>query len=185
MNKSPVTRIENETLNTLGICALVGVVSFAVFYGTKGIVKKLREKNMQRIIDNYGCIIQKYASRYGVDPMLVTAVILRESSGNPNATNKYSSAKGLMQLIDSTAKDMGVTNSFDPEQNIMGGTKYLSLQLQKFGDMSTSVAAYHDGPGNVEESNYAMSDTTKTYVNRVMNSYNAVTSDVWQELVCN
>ena len=183
MNKNP--SIEEKTL---GICALATWIFIAVFYGTKGVVKVLREKNMQKIIDNYGCIIEKYASYYDVDPLLVTAVILRESSGNPDSTNPYSSAKGLMQLLDGTAREMGVTNSFDPEQNIMGGTKYLSLQVHKFGDIQLGVAAYKAGSGTIEKYNNTIPQNdigkTQDYVNKVMNSYSAVTSDVWQALVC-
>ena len=55
-----------------------------------------------------------------------------------------------MQLIDGTAKEMGVKNSYDPQQNIDGGTKYLALQMQKFGDMPSAVAAYYAGPGRIE-----------------------------------
>ena len=93
--------------------------------------------------------IQKYSQAYGVDENLVWAVIRRESGFNPAAVSPKG-ALGLMQLMPGTAALMGVSNPFDPEQNIAGGIKYLVLCLKQFhGDIGLALAAYNAGPENV------------------------------------
>jgi hypothetical protein len=93
--------------------------------------------------------IQKYSQAYGVDENLVWAVIRRESGFNPAAVSPKG-AMGLMQLMPDTAALMGVSNPFDPEQNIAGGIKYLVLCLKQFqGDIGLALAAYNAGPENV------------------------------------
>lgn len=94
-------------------------------------------------------LITAAGEKYGVPVSLIKAVIDTESSFNPNAVSS-AGAKGLMQLMDGTARGLGVSNSFDPVQNIDGGTKYLSYQLQKFdGEIAMALAAYNAGPSRV------------------------------------
>lgn len=89
------------------------------------------------------------AAQYGLDPNFVTAVARRESNLNPNAVSP-AGAKGIMQLMDATAAMLGVTNPFDPTQNINAGVKYLASLLSQFaGDAAKALAAYDWGPGNV------------------------------------
>jgi Rod binding domain-containing protein len=96
-------------------------------------------------------IIAKAAQTYDVDKTLIAAVIDAESSGNPAAKSK-AGASGLMQLMPATAKDLGVKNSFNPMENVMGGTKYLKQMLDKFGgNLKLALAAYNAGPSNVEK----------------------------------
>lgn len=103
------------------------------------------------IHNDYESIIQKAASQYGVPEKLIESVIKHESSFNPNAVSS-AGATGLMQLMPATAKFLGVSNAFDPEQNVMGGTKYLSQLMEKYnGDLSLTLAAYNAGPGNVSK----------------------------------
>ncbi|KAA9007629.1 transglycosylase SLT domain-containing protein [Paenibacillus spiritus] len=98
---------------------------------------------------DYEDLIQAASAKYGVPGDLIKAVIDAESSFNPNVESS-AGAKGLMQLMDGTAAGLGVSDPFDPAQNIDGGVKYLSYQLKRFGgQVNMALAAYNAGPGRV------------------------------------
>lgn len=98
-------------------------------------------------------IFQKAADTYNISLDLLKAVAKAESDFNPNCTSS-SGAMGIMQLMPGTAKELGVSNAYDPEENIMGGAKYLAENLEIFkGDVSLSLAAYNAGRGAVEKYN--------------------------------
>ncbi|MCL6459112.1 MAG: lytic transglycosylase domain-containing protein [Gorillibacterium sp.] len=100
---------------------------------------------------SYDPIITEASAKYGVDLSLIKAVIDQESSFNPLAESS-AGAKGLMQLMDKTADGLGVKDSFDAEQNINGGTKFLAYLLNKYdGDEAVALAAYNGGPGRVDQ----------------------------------
>jgi hypothetical protein len=137
-------------------------------------VYKTKEEK-SRVATPYNEHVNKYAHKYNVNPALVAAVMKAESNYNPkDVSNK--GAQGLMQLMPSTAKGLGVKNSFDPEENIRGGTLYLAYMLDKFGNnFEKSVAAYNAGPNAVKKyGGIPPYKETQGYVKRVkkyMNNY--------------
>lgn len=96
-------------------------------------------------------LIQKAAEHYGIDEKLVRSVVKAESNFDADVVS-HAGAQGLMQLMPATAEGLGVSNPFDPEQNLMGGTKYLKQMLDRYdGDQKLALAAYNAGPGNVDK----------------------------------
>jgi soluble lytic murein transglycosylase-like protein len=91
------------------------------------------------------------ANKYGVDPALLAGLVKAESNFNPKAQSGVG-AKGLTQLMDATARGLGVNNSFDVQQSLEGGAKFLGGLLKQFhGDQSLALAAYNAGPGAVQK----------------------------------
>jgi len=96
-------------------------------------------------------VIETCAAEQSLSPDLVRAVIRVESGWNPRARSNKG-AQGLMQLMPGTAAQYGVTNAFDPEQNIRGGVAYLKTLMDRFdGNTELALAAYNAGPGAVEK----------------------------------
>jgi hypothetical protein len=122
----------------------------------------------------FGELIKAAAKRYAVDADLITSVIAAESNFNPQAISRRN-ARGLMQLLPSTAAQLGVTNIFDPQQNIDAGTHYLSdlLALYKH-DLALTLAAYNAGPDRVQRYGQHVPPFAETisYVRRVKQTYN-------------
>jgi Rod binding domain-containing protein len=124
-------------------------------------------------INQYEKHIDNAAESYGVDKNIIKSIIMTESAGNNKAVSS-AKAKGLMQLMDSTAVDMGVKNVFNPKENINGGTKYFAQMLRQYGgDVKLALAAYNAGPSNVEKFNGVPPfDETKNYINKVLGYLN-------------
>jgi len=131
----------------------------------------------------YSQYIHNAASKYDLEPELIRAVIKTESNGNHRAVSRKG-AVGLMQLMPSTANDMNVSNPFNPEENIEGGTRYLKYLLERFkGNMTLALAAYNSGPGTVEKyGNVPPIDETRQYVKRIYNLYNGKKSYVFSDV---
>ncbi|HWR19198.1 MAG TPA: lytic transglycosylase domain-containing protein [Clostridia bacterium] len=125
----------------------------------------------------YDSIIAAASNAYGLDADLIRAVIQAESSYNKNAVSS-AGAEGLMQLMPGTAASLGVTDSFDAQQNIFAGTQYLSKQIERFGDIRLALAAYNTGPSRVASLNITdvndveqytkLSTSVRAYVDRVL-----------------
>ncbi len=108
------------------------------------------DKKTNDPISKFDNQIDRAAKKYRLSPELIKSVIKAESNGDPNAVSS-AGAKGLMQLADTTASDMGVTDVFDTTQNIDGGSKYLRKMIDRFGDLKTALAAYNAGPATVDK----------------------------------
>lgn len=120
-------------------------------------------------------LIDKYSEQAGLDVDFVKAVINQESGFNPNATSKCG-AMGLMQLMPGTAQGLGVTNAYDPEQNIQGGTKYLKGLMDRFdNNKSLALAAYNAGPNAVKKyGGIPPYQETQNYVKSVLARYDKI-----------
>lgn len=138
-------------------------------YGTKPGVPSSGENVSHGEIDK---LIEKYSTQNNLDPDFVKAVVKQESGFNPKAKS-HCGAMGLMQLMPSTAQGLGVTNAFDAEQNIYGGTKYLKGLMDRFGNnKELALAAYNAGPNAVKKYNgIPPYRETQNYVKNVMASY--------------
>jgi soluble lytic murein transglycosylase-like protein len=121
----------------------------------------------------YSRIIERAAAANRLEPALVTAVILAESGGDPGAVSKRG-ASGLMQLMPVTARHYGVSNVFDPEQNIRGGSQYLRDLAGRYqNDLHLMLAAYNAGPEAVDRQGGRIPPFKETaeYVPRVLQIY--------------
>ncbi len=114
-------------------------------------------------------MIDEAGKKFGVDKDLISAVISQESGGNQYAVSPRG-AKGLMQLMDSTAQTMGVSSVFQPRQNIFGGTKYLKQLLDKYnGNEALALASYNAGSAAVDKYNgIPPYQETRRYVGNVL-----------------
>ena len=136
-------------------------------------INSFEKSNAMSRLKKYDQFIKEASNKFNVEERLIKSVILTESAGKADAKSK-ANAKGLMQLMDSTASDMGVRNPWDPKENIYGGTKYLAKMLNDFeGDMDLALAAYNAGPGNVKKfGGVPPFKETQFYISRVNNYLN-------------
>lgn len=117
-------------------------------------------------------IIERAAETYNLPSKLIKSVIRHESNFNPRAVSRAGAA-GLMQLMPSTARGLGVTDMMDPEQNVMAGAKYLRSMMDKYkGNVKLALAAYNAGPGNVDKyGGIPPFKETQSYVRKVTDTF--------------
>jgi soluble lytic murein transglycosylase-like protein len=96
-------------------------------------------------LTDYEDLIERYSRMNGVEPNLVRALIYVESAGDPEARS-HKGAKGLMQLMPATAEEMGVSNPYDPAQNIFGGSRYIGELISRYNHVDLALWAYNAGP---------------------------------------
>jgi soluble lytic murein transglycosylase-like protein len=136
---------------------------------------EVSEISTQDTSRSFQALIRRSAVEMRVDPVLIEAVIAHESAFDSRATSA-TGARGLMQLMPSTATALGVSDSYDLEQNIRGGARYLRLLLDRFnGNVRLALAAYNAGPGAVER--YAGTPPykeTRAYVEQVLSTYESL-----------
>lgn len=132
----------------------------------------LTADSMKQRAASYEPLIRKAAEKHGLSPKLVSAVMRVESCYDPRAVSR-SGARGLMQLMPMTARELGVHDSFDPEQNVEGGVRYLKAMLQRFNnDITLGLAAYNAGPEAVAaHKGVPPFPETKSYVSRILKLY--------------
>ena len=135
--------------------------------------------------DTYRAFIEEASAQYGLDPDLIRAVIQAESSFRTDLVSS-AGAQGLMQLMPQYMGGYGVTDAFDPRQNIMGGAAELADYLNQFGDLRVALAAYNAGPTRVRSYHITDADDpaqygqissgVRAYVSRVLTYYDAFRS---------
>ena len=166
----PLTRIERIVDDEIVTAEVVEEVKKIVEEG--GVFPRrswrFSEQSQPLFQSKYNDMIVEAARQFDVDAALVSAVIKAESDYNPRIVS-HKGARGLMQLMPATAKRFGVTNSFDPRENIHGGTRYLRWLLKKFdGNADLAVAAYNAGEGNVwKYDGVPPFRETVNYINRI------------------
>jgi soluble lytic murein transglycosylase-like protein len=145
----------------------------------KNFIKRHNPKLAQEKIDNLAVFIAKYSKENEVDPKLVLSVMARESSFRADVVSP-SGAVGLGQLLPSTAKDMGVDDAFNPEENTKATVKYIAWLLKKWnGDVDKTLASYKIGlgtVGNLIKKGEDYPEDTKSYIQDIKN-YKANISD--------
>lgn len=172
--KSNNKKLVKKTVQSMNVADGLGVKSY-----TKTIMSSGRSMNGfttgNPVIDSY---IEESSRRYGIDPLLIYSQMHQESSFKVKATS-YKGASGLMQLMPATARRFGVTNIYDPKQNIDGGVKYMRWLLDTFnGDVVLALAGYNAGEGAVMKYGWNVPPyrETQEYVRRITARYNMVSS---------
>lgn len=164
--KETVTETETQRKEEKDITQLSSELTEDPLTGKK-VLDTMGTYNPETVYDD---IYEAASEKYGVSVSLLKAVSKVESDFTPTAVSK-SGAIGLMQLMPATAKSLGVTDAYDPEQNIMGGAKYLAASLEEFQDVRLALAAYNAGGGAVRQCGNEVPSYAQDYVDLVMSYY--------------
>jgi soluble lytic murein transglycosylase-like protein len=120
--------------------------------------------------------VARAATRHGLDPKLLHALVVVESAYKPSALSPVG-AGGLTQLMPATAAVLGVRDRFDPDANLFGGADYLARLLLRFGDLRLALAAYNSGPARVAQLGHIPDIAeTRAYVGAVIDCYLALSA---------
>ncbi len=144
--------------------------------GTIAIGKPVFKPKLYKVNSEFrkkvSAFVFKMSTKYNMEPEFIHAIISAESAYNPNAKS-HAGAQGLMQLMPFTAKRFGVTNPYNPYQNIEAGTKYLKKLYDEFGTLSLAAAGYNAGEGSVRKYNNKIPPykETRRYVPKVLAYY--------------
>lgn len=132
----------------------------------------MNSKKLEHRALSYNSIIERMANEFQIDAKLVKAVVRNESCFDKMALSR-AGAQGLMQLMPATAESLGVVDPFNAEQNIRGGTKYLSQLIKKYNNnLALALSAYNAGPGSVaKHGGVPPFPETQKYIERVMKTY--------------
>jgi soluble lytic murein transglycosylase-like protein len=142
------TRLAEATRQVSALVSLLGERASSLRIALLELVAKIRSGRVPP--GQVFALVQAIARRYGVDPLLVWAVIDVESGGDATAVST-AGAEGLMQLMPGTARGLGVSNPFNPSQNISGGVRYLAMLIRHYhGNLALALAAYNMGPAAVD-----------------------------------
>ncbi|MCA3694791.1 lytic transglycosylase domain-containing protein [Aquidulcibacter sp.] len=121
-------------------------------------------------------LITQIANETGLDPKLLHALVIVESAYDVRAVSPVG-ARGLTQLMPATARELGVANTFDGEENLRGGARYLAAQIGRFGDLRLALAAYNAGPNRVARLGRVPEFLeTQNYVRDAVDCYLALTA---------
>jgi hypothetical protein len=119
----------------------------------------------------YAAEIRQAAVANGIDPLLLTSLVYAESNFHPNAVSKCG-AQGLTQLMPRTAQGLGVTDAFDPQQNLNGGATYIARQMRNFGRVDLALAVYNAGPGAISRLG-VVPDSKQGYVKKILGKWSS------------
>ncbi|MGI6712642.1 MAG: lytic transglycosylase domain-containing protein [Bacillota bacterium] len=156
MNTGPINRINNNS------------VSQNKSKKTGSEFSQTLEKTITKKDQKFDDIFVAAGKKWNVDPSLLKAIARAESNFNPLVKSK-AGACGIMQLMPSTARSLGVKNVFDPKENIFGGARYIRSMLDQFNDTKLALAAYNAGPGAVKKyGGIPPYKETQKYVNKVL-----------------
>jgi soluble lytic murein transglycosylase-like protein len=163
---SQIERFEKD-LSPAVVPSVAGTIAPAL------VAKPQDHSTVETKSQNINEVINAISDRHHLDPDFVSSVIHAESGFNPRAVSPKG-ARGLMQLMPGTASKLGVSNSFDPQSNVEGGTRYLSELLQRYNyDVAKALAAYNAGPQRVQQyGGVPPYYETRTYVARIVRDYN-------------
>lgn len=164
-----LTKAINSRFYRVYTAAYMSLCLLCAFYSNAAVSQVLQcsDINYSRL-QSYKLLIEQAEKKHGLEADLIIAVIQVESGFNPRARSK-AGARGLMQLMPETQRQLGVRSVFDPQQNIEGGTRYLRQQILRFGDVKKGLWAYNAGPHRVEKK--LMFAETQRYIPSVLFYY--------------